>query len=108
VPLTGGEADRSRTEDPEVCASRRCEAFRREGREGKEKRERLFFSAGSGEDLGGGGPQESRGSRSGLIVRRAQKGFGFFGGRKPRKHTEEAGRVFFGSASVEGFRETGA
>jgi hypothetical protein len=65
-----------------------------EGREGKEKRERLFSSTGSGEDLGGEKPQESTGSRPGLILRGAQKGLGFFGGRKSLKHPGKAGGFF--------------
>jgi len=106
APLSGGKADRFWTENPEVPGFGGRKALGLEGREGKEKRERLFFSTGSGEDLGGAKPQESPGARSELILRRAQKGLGFSGGRKPRKHTREAAGVFFGSASVEGSWET--
>jgi hypothetical protein len=46
-------------------------------------------------------PQESRGSRPGLILRGAKKRHSFSGGRKPLKHTIKAGKVFLGSAGGE-------
>jgi hypothetical protein len=65
-----------------------------EGREGKREREKLFFSAGWEEDLGGGKPQESKEFRPGLILRGAQKGLHFFGGKKSLEHRREAGGFF--------------
>jgi len=73
-----------------------------EGREGKGKRERLFSSHESGESLRGRKAQESKRSRPELIVQGSKEGHGFFGGRKPLKHREEAGRFFSG---VQEWRE---
>jgi hypothetical protein len=65
-----------------------------EGREGKEKRERLFSSTGSGENLGGEGTPREHGVPPWINPPGSEKGFGFFRGRKPLKHTRKAERFF--------------
>jgi hypothetical protein len=72
-----GEATDRGTGDPEAGGLVIREGGRFERREGKKKRERLFFSALVREDLGGLEAQGSKGPRPGLILRGAQRGFGF-------------------------------
>jgi len=90
APLTGGDAAPFRAGDPEACGCFGREAGATEEREGKGEREMLFSSAGWGEFLGGGKAQESKEFRPGLILRGAQRGLRFFGGRKSLEHRGEA------------------